>query len=168
MAKGDPNPKTIEALIEDALVERLKTHALLVNFTEILAYPDDINTLGKAQKRSILLVRAYQDRTRQDPLQGARRDKVRELSTHTIECRYLAYDRRSNEGVALTKGYAKDALSGFQPVIDHSKYTVDGPLRHLAGGLIGRVRGSKRWDYYDAWELDLIYETRSGGYPANA
>jgi len=154
-----------DSLIEEVVTARLLTHRDLLPLCEVIPYPDDLESLGKANKRGIVLVRAYQDGTNPIPLQGARRDKVREKNTVAIELRFLMFNRQGNTGCNQAREYSKTALAGFKPEISHKKYTVDGALRHVSGGLVGRVKGSKRWDYYDAYELDLIFETRPGDYP---
>lgn len=161
MAQGSDR----DSLLEEAFAARLLTHAGLVPLCEVIPYPDNLETLGKAQKRGIVLIRAYQDATNPAPTQGARRDKVREVNTVTVELRYLMHNRRDHQGVGQVREFCKAALAGWKPDITHPNYTVIETAYHTRGGLVGRVKGSKRWDYFDAYEVRLTYETRPNQYP---
>lgn len=146
--------------LENAMVARLRTGQLISEHAHVDVFPDDPESYEGPQGKALIFVRYVDDVTEQESSQGARRDKLRNRTVYTFEIRYRVVSLRGHRGTNKLKREGFELLSGFFPEVSYPGYTVQDWFSHQRGGVVGRIKEKGIWDFFDSFEIPLIYEKR--------
>ena len=146
--------------LEKAIMARLRTGALISQAAHVDVFPDDPAAYEGPQGKALIFVRYVDDASEEEVTQGARRDKVRKIIRFTFEIRYRVVSLRGHKGTNRLKHEGFELMSGFFPDISYPGYTVKDWFSHQRGGVVGRIKEKGIWDFFDGFQIPLLYEKR--------